>query len=140
GDGSVTPMERTMWSSHYGPMLNLPFGWTADTAYTMRDANIDNATSIQRYFGMDTASSMEPLAGGHRRLAGRRGCRRNDQARARQRGDPPRRLRPAERVGRRPGREPARHPPVQLPAAVGARRFRVQRQRLALAGQPGGAA
>jgi len=27
-DGTVTTEDRTMWASHYGPMLNLPFGWT----------------------------------------------------------------------------------------------------------------
>ena len=79
----------------------------------------------------------EPVAGGHRRLAGRGRRRWRRQGRPGQRGDPARRLRPGERMGRRPGRGPSGDPAVQRPAAARAQRLRVQRQRLALAGQPG---
>lgn len=69
-DGSMLPQTRTMWSSHYGPMVNLPFGWTASTAYTMRDANLDNTTFIEQFLGMDTATSMDEFIDVHRTANG----------------------------------------------------------------------
>ena len=69
-DGTTKPQTRTMWSSHYGPMLNLPFGWTTDTAYTMRDANIDNADVLQQFFGMDQAKSMDAFIDSQRTVNG----------------------------------------------------------------------
>lgn len=64
-DGSIQPLTRTMWSSHYGPMLELPFGWTADKAYTYRDANIDNSSLLQQFFGMITANDMDEFIAAH---------------------------------------------------------------------------
>lgn len=69
-DGSVAPQTRTMWSSHYGPMLNLPFGWTTEQGYTMRDANIDNADILDQFFGMDAATSMDEFIDVHRTANG----------------------------------------------------------------------
>ena len=69
-DGTTETVERTMWSSHYGPMLNLPFGWTDTTAYTMRDANIDNADILVQFLGMDAASSMDEFIDVHRTANG----------------------------------------------------------------------
>lgn len=69
-DGSVKPQKRTMWSSRYGPMLNLPFGWTTDKAYTMRDANIDNSDALRQFFGMDQAKSMDEFIAVHREANG----------------------------------------------------------------------
>lgn len=67
GGGTQT---RTMWSSHYGPMLNLPFGWTTEKAYTLRDANIDNTAILQQFLGMDRATSMDELIDAHRTFNG----------------------------------------------------------------------
>jgi len=39
----TTTVERTLWSTHYGPMLNLPMlGWSEAIGFTYRDANVDN--------------------------------------------------------------------------------------------------
>jgi len=64
-DGTVEQVSRTMWESHYGVMLNLPFGWTAETAYTMRDANLDNTDILQQFFGMNMATSMDEFIDAH---------------------------------------------------------------------------
>jgi acyl-homoserine-lactone acylase len=64
-DGSTEEVTRTMWQSHYGAMLNLPFGWTAEKAYTMRDANIDNTDVLRQFFGMATATSMDEFIQAH---------------------------------------------------------------------------
>lgn len=61
---------RTMWSSHYGPMLNLPFGWTGEKAYTVRDANIDNNDVLGQFFAMDAATSMDEFIDAHRTYNG----------------------------------------------------------------------
>ena len=69
-DGTTAPATRTMWNSHYGPMLNLPFGWTAEKAYTMRDANIGNADALEQFFGMDQANSLDEFIDAHRTANG----------------------------------------------------------------------
>jgi acyl-homoserine-lactone acylase len=65
-DGSIADETRTMWASHYGPMLELPFGWTDTTAYTYRDANIDNTDIVAQFLGMATATSMDAFIDAHR--------------------------------------------------------------------------
>ena len=69
-DGTTAPQTRTMWSSHYGPMLNLPFGWTDTKAYTFRDANLENTDILEQFFGMDTATSMDEFIDAHRTANG----------------------------------------------------------------------
>jgi acyl-homoserine-lactone acylase len=64
-DGTVDDVTRTMYSSHYGPLLNLPFGWTEETAYTMRDANVDNTDVLRQFFGMMSATSMDEFIDVH---------------------------------------------------------------------------
>lgn len=69
-DGTYDTQTRTMYASHYGPMLNLPFGWTDTTAFTMRDANIDNTDILEQFVGMDTATSMDEFIDAHRTANG----------------------------------------------------------------------
>ena len=69
-DGSTVQQARTMYSSHYGPMLNLPFGWTDTLAFTMRDANIDNTDILEQFMGMDSATSMDEFIDAHRTANG----------------------------------------------------------------------
>ncbi len=58
-DGDMATVERTLWSSHHGPMVNLPLlGWGTDTAYTYRDANVDNRAVFAQFLGMAQATSM----------------------------------------------------------------------------------
>ncbi len=65
-DGSVDEVTRTMWASHYGPMIELPFGWTAEKAYTYRDANLENADILRQFFGMARAQSLDEFVDVHR--------------------------------------------------------------------------
>lgn len=58
-DGGTKEETRTLWASHYGPILNVdPFGWSSELAMTYRDANIENTDLIQQFFGMNRATSM----------------------------------------------------------------------------------
>lgn len=65
-DGTLTEVTRTMWASHYGPMLELPFGWTTERAYTYRDANLENADVLEQFVGMATATSLDEFVEVHR--------------------------------------------------------------------------
>lgn len=64
-DGSVTTQERTLYRSHYGPMLGLTvsgqniFPWTAAKAYTIRDGNAENTRLINHFFRWNTAQSFD---------------------------------------------------------------------------------
>lgn len=69
-DGSTKPGSRTMWRSHYGPMLNTPFGWSSEVAISYRDANIGNTELIAQFNGMDAADSLAEFQDVHRRIQG----------------------------------------------------------------------
>jgi len=64
-DGSLTTRSRTLYRSEYGPMVELSvggtpvLGWTAATAFTMRDANLENTRLIEQYFRWNTATSFD---------------------------------------------------------------------------------
>ena len=67
-DGSLSTVRRTLWSSHHGPIVNLPLlGWGTDTAYTYRDANIGNTGMLQMYLDMDRAQNVDELQDAHAR-------------------------------------------------------------------------
>ncbi len=73
-DGAVTSVERTLWRTHHGPMVNLPLlGWGTETAFTYRDANLDNAEVVQQFLAMDRATSIDDLQASLR--PGERACR-----------------------------------------------------------------
>ncbi|HRW39030.1 MAG: penicillin acylase family protein [Acidimicrobiales bacterium] len=70
-DGSVERVERTLWRSHHGPMINLPLvGWGLETAFTYRDANIDNRAMLPQFVAMDTARSLEEMQASYDRIQG----------------------------------------------------------------------
>lgn len=55
-DGSVGTVERTLYSTRYGPVLSpifgLPLDWTTSTAYTIRDANQGNMRGLNTWFDL----------------------------------------------------------------------------------------
>jgi acyl-homoserine-lactone acylase len=71
GDGSIAKQTRTMWRTHYGPMLALaPFYWTEAFALSYRDANIDNLVLIEQFLRMNTATSLEEFQQVHHEVSG----------------------------------------------------------------------
>jgi acyl-homoserine-lactone acylase len=60
-EGSVTNVTRTLYTSHYGPMVVIPglADWTAQQAFTFRDANIENTVLLSQFLGMDKARSLQ---------------------------------------------------------------------------------
>ncbi len=70
-DGTVATETRTMWRSHHGPMVNLPLlGWGLDTAFTYRDANLDNDHVLTQFLGMAQARGMDEFQAVFRDLQG----------------------------------------------------------------------
>jgi acyl-homoserine-lactone acylase len=54
------PVERTLWHSHHGPMVNLPLlGWGLEVGFTYRDANLDNTAAFATWQGMLQARSLD---------------------------------------------------------------------------------
>ncbi|MCY1014925.1 acylase [Pyxidicoccus sp. MSG2] len=58
-EGSITNVTRTMYSTHYGPVITIPgqLDWTTQQAYTFRDANLQNTALTAQFLGMDRAKS-----------------------------------------------------------------------------------
>ncbi len=59
-------VTQTMWFTRYGPVLDLSaidpaFGWTTTTAYTYRDANIDNDRLLRVWTNMARATDVNGL-------------------------------------------------------------------------------
>ncbi len=70
-DGETTTVERTLWSSHHGPMVNLPLlGWGLEVGFTYRDANLDNTAVLEQFLEMDRATSMDALQASFARIQG----------------------------------------------------------------------
>ncbi len=75
-DGSMTQESRTLYRSHYGPMLvikaaGLPIlGWSPVKAYTMRDANAENDRLINQFASWNTATSLEQFIQMHGDILG----------------------------------------------------------------------
>lgn len=61
-DGAPQEVSRELWRSHHGPMLNLPLmGWGTETAFTYRDANIDNSAVLEQFLRMGMARDTTEL-------------------------------------------------------------------------------
>jgi len=60
-DGSMQEVQRTLYFTHYGPMLVVPaFGeWSDERALTYRDANSENNEVITQFLEMNLATSMD---------------------------------------------------------------------------------
>lgn len=61
-DGRMERVEREMWSTHHGPMLNLPLlGWGEQAGFSYRDANLDNTAVLTQFLGMAQSESIESM-------------------------------------------------------------------------------
>jgi acyl-homoserine-lactone acylase len=60
-DGSLKALQRTLYSTRYGPIVGslegIPLPWTAVTAFAMRDANADDVRSANSFLETDMATS-----------------------------------------------------------------------------------
>ncbi len=63
-DGKLSKLERTLWRSHHGPMLDGgPLSWdvAAGQAFTLRDASIESTRGLDEYWAMMRAGSIAEL-------------------------------------------------------------------------------
>src|SRR4051794_10090988 len=62
-DGSLGTVTHTLWWTRYGPVFNsihgIPLPWTAETAFAIRDANVDNFRVFNHFFDTDRATSTD---------------------------------------------------------------------------------
>ncbi len=71
-DGSLTKMQRTMYRSRFGPMLVLNvsgvpvLGWNQVSAFTIRDANLENDRLINQFAKWNLAKSLEEFVDLHK--------------------------------------------------------------------------
>src|SRR5690606_33676946 len=71
GDGTIAQQTRTMWRTHYGPMISLdPFYWSEALAMSYRDANIDNYALVEQFLRMNVATSLEEFQQVHHEVTG----------------------------------------------------------------------
>ena len=61
-DGSLVPVSRTLYRSVYGPMINLAGmglpDWNEQTAFTLRDINLENTRGFENFFAWNQAESL----------------------------------------------------------------------------------
>jgi acyl-homoserine-lactone acylase len=67
-DGELRQVDRGVYFSHYGPLLQLPGApWSAEYAYSARDANAGNHRVLAQWLAMSQADSMDAFIDAHRR-------------------------------------------------------------------------
>jgi acyl-homoserine-lactone acylase len=66
-DGSLKPVERTMWFSHYGPVLSMgtSFRWTPERVLTVRDANVSVNRTAEQWLAMGRSRSLKDFQIAH---------------------------------------------------------------------------
>ncbi|WP_339674782.1 penicillin acylase family protein [uncultured Zhongshania sp.] len=75
-DGTSTSETRTLYRSHYGPMLELAVSgvpvleWSPLKAYTLRDANAENDSLMNQFFSWNRAQSFEEFVELHGSVLG----------------------------------------------------------------------
>lgn len=65
-DGTIKQVEKRVFFSHYGPIINFPgVGWSAKRVATVRDANANNTEFFAQRFAMNTAKSLDEFQQAH---------------------------------------------------------------------------
>jgi acyl-homoserine-lactone acylase len=65
-DGTSKTVSRTVYSSHHGPVVNLPgLPWTTARAIAIRDANAENNEGFATYEALATARTLEDVKRAH---------------------------------------------------------------------------
>lgn len=62
-DGSLRPQAHTVYSSHFGPVVQWPgkLDWDSHYAFSLRDANLGNDRVLQQWDAMNRATSLKAL-------------------------------------------------------------------------------
>jgi acyl-homoserine-lactone acylase len=74
--GEAEPERRTLYRSHYGPMMTITTGgqrilpWTTEKAYTMRDVNAENDRLLNQFARWNQAKSLDEFVSLHKTVLG----------------------------------------------------------------------
>lgn len=62
-DGQVVPVQRDVYSSQFGPIVQWPgkLDWNNQYAYSLRDANLDNDRVLKQWYAMNRAGNLKDL-------------------------------------------------------------------------------
>lgn len=61
-DGELTTESRTLWHSHYGPIIDFPgLGWGDNIVITFRDANLKNDEFVEQYSRVAQAQTLDDI-------------------------------------------------------------------------------
>ncbi|MDD0972024.1 MULTISPECIES: acylase [Pseudomonas] len=62
-DGQVVPVQRDVYSSQFGPIVQWPgkLDWDNQFAYSLRDANLDNDRVLTQWYAMNRAGNLKDL-------------------------------------------------------------------------------
>ncbi|QTD30528.1 acylase [Pseudomonas fluorescens] len=62
-DGQVVPVQRDVYSSQFGPIVQWPgkLDWDNQFAYSLRDANLDNDRVLKQWYAMNRAGNLKDL-------------------------------------------------------------------------------
>ncbi|KQN59221.1 acyl-homoserine lactone acylase subunit beta [Pseudomonas sp. Leaf58] len=62
-DGNLRQVQRQVYSSQFGPVVQWPgrLDWDAHTAYSLRDANLENTRVLQQWYQINHADSLAAL-------------------------------------------------------------------------------
>lgn len=70
-DGSLLTVERTLYESRWGPVINAPvLGWNELYAVSLTDANRNNLAMLGAWFDMNRASNLDEFEAVHRDKGG----------------------------------------------------------------------
>ncbi|WP_313202384.1 acylase [Pseudomonas sp.] len=71
-DGTLSQIERQVYSSRFGPVVQWPgrLDWDTQAAYSLRDANLDNTRVLQQWYRINRADSLAALKGSIEQLQG----------------------------------------------------------------------
>jgi acyl-homoserine-lactone acylase len=65
-DDGITAQSIPVWFSQFGPMVAMPgLEWTTNMAYSVRDANAENALVLAQWLAMGRARSMDEFIAAH---------------------------------------------------------------------------
>ncbi|KGJ92440.1 penicillin acylase family protein [Thalassotalea sp. ND16A] len=64
--GEIESVVKDVWFSHHGPIVQFPgLKWSENTAFAVRDANLENSVLIEQWFAMGKANSMQEFKYAH---------------------------------------------------------------------------
>lgn len=61
-NGELSHLDRVLWRTHHGPMLDVPFlGWSAAGGFALGDSNDGNDRFLGQYLAINRATSVDEL-------------------------------------------------------------------------------